>query len=441
MRASLLARMLIILAILFWSFYPISQTSLAGRPEPLLYSTELVIEFYKLNHQRLFWFNDASSPSLRNALIRSLSEVEMKGLKPDDYHYAELMQFSSLQSTHVDSAAIRSIDLLFSDAAISLIRDLYMGRNIPSWINADEISPSRAEQDRKYILEGLLNATTDSGWMHFVGGLEPSGLDYQFLKKSLAEKKLSGDSLHQQKIALTMNFYRWIHHFKFPEYAVVNIPSATLKFYAADSFRFSMKVVVGKPSTRTPRMATWCNQVILYPYWMVPRKIAVNEYLPMLKKNPAVIDSINLQLLDNQGRIVPYKVLDWKKFNKNNFPYEIRQSTGCDNALGVLKFNLTSPYDVYMHDSNFKRAFGFEHRFYSHGCIRLEKPMLLANAILDQPVDSNFLLACYRDQKPVPVYLKNRLPVFVVYMPADASDGETIWYFGDVYGLLRRTPL
>jgi murein L,D-transpeptidase YcbB/YkuD len=128
-----------------------------------------------------------------------------------------------------------------------------------------------------------------------------------------------------------------------------------------------MKVVVGKPSTRTPRMATWCNQVILYPYWMVPRKIAVSEYLPMLKRNPAIMDSMNLQLLDKQGRIVSYNDLDWKKFNKNNFPFELRQSTGCDNALGVLKFNLTSPYDVYMHDSNFKRAFGFEHRFYSHG--------------------------------------------------------------------------
>jgi hypothetical protein len=67
--------------------------------------------------------------------------------------------------------------------------------------------------------------------------------------------------------------------------------------------------------------------------------------------------------------------------------------------------------------------------------------MLLANAILDKPVDSTFLLSCYKNQKPVPVFLKNRLPVFVVYMPADGSDGENIWYFGDVYGLLQHTPL
>jgi murein L,D-transpeptidase YcbB/YkuD len=150
---------------------------------------------------------------------------------------------------------------------------------------------------------------------------------------------------------------------------------------------------------------------------------------------------MNIQILDKQGKLVQYKNLDWKNFDKNNFPYELRQSTGCDNALGVVKFNLTSPYDVYMHDSNFKRAFGFEHRFYSHGCIRLEKPILLANAMLDQPVDSNFLLACYRNQKPVPLFLKNRLPVFVVYMPADAPEAENMWYFGDVYGLLNRTPL
>jgi len=437
MYPSLLVRALGISLLFLSGFRPRINEPDSAKPEPALYSPALVIEFYKLNHQQLFWFNTNSSSSLRSAFVSVLKGINMSGLHAMDYHYAELIHSSVTQPSSQDSAAMRLTDFLYTDAALSLFKDLYMGRNIPSWISSDEISPSREDGDNKYILTGLLKSNTDSALQRFFSELEPAVPEYLFLKKTLAEMILSEDSVHQKKIALTMNFYRWIHHFHFPQYAIVNIPSATLKFYASDSFRFSMKAVVGKPSTKTPRMGTWCNQVILYPYWMVPRKIAVNEYLPILRKNPAMIDSLNLQVLDQKGRIIYYKDLDWQKFNKNNFPYELRQSTGCDNALGVLKFNLTSPYDVYMHDSNFKRAFAFDHRFYSHGCIRLEKPILLANAILSEPVDSNYLLSCYRDQKPVPIVLKNRLPVFVVYMPADASDGENIWYFGDVYGLLR----
>ena len=441
MYPSFLIRIFLPLVILLSGKPPSIPAKQNRWPEPSLHSTEWVLEFYKLNNQRLFWFNEATSPALRESFLRMLQEINLSGLKSVDYHYAELTGSYGKESSPKDSATLKTLDLLFTDAALSLIRDLYMGRNIPAWISSDEISPSRAEQDKRFILNGLLNAISASELEHFVSALEPTGPEYQFLKKTLVEKILSGDSLDQKKIAVTMNFYRWIHHFKFPAFAVVNIPSATLQFYTADSLSFSMKVVVGKRSTKTPRIATWCNQIILYPYWTVPRKIALNEYLPMLRKNPAMVDSLNLQILDNRGSLVLYKNLDWQKFNKNNFPYEFRQSTGCDNALGVIKFNLTSPYDVYMHDSNFKRAFGFEHRFYSHGCIRLEKPILLANAILDEPVDSNFLSACYRDQKPVPIMLKKRLPVFVVYMPAEASDAENTWYFGDVYGLLNSVPL
>jgi murein L,D-transpeptidase YcbB/YkuD len=433
--------MLFLAVILLYTIRPVSPESNYRRPEPSLNSSDLVAEFYKINRQQLFWFNRPLSGKLRETFLKLLESIDSSGLRPGDYHSAALLKLSGNESNIQDTAALRQIDIFYTDAAVSLVRDLYMGRNIPSWISSDEISITRIEQDRKFILESLLKANSDSTLKRFICSLQPVDPEYQFLKKNLAEKILSGDSLHQRKIAIAMNFCRWIHHFQFPTFAIVNIPSATLKFYDADSLLFSMRVVVGKPSTKTPLMATWCDKIILYPYWTIPRKIVLNEYLPMLKKNPAVADSMNIQILDKQGKLVQYKNLDWKNFDKNNFPYELRQSTGCDNALGVVKFNLTSPYDVYMHDSNFKRAFGFEHRFYSHGCIRLEKPILLANAILDHPVDSNFLLACYHNQKPAPVFLQRRLAVFVVYMPAEASDSENIWYFGDVYGLLGRVPL
>lgn len=98
-----------------------------------------------------------------------------------------------------------------------------------------------------------------------------------------------------------------------------------------------------------------------------------------------------MQILDSRGKTIPEDSILWSLYSKRYFPYRIRQSTGCDNALGVMKFNITSPFDVYLHDTNLKSAFRFDYRYYSHGCIRLEKPFELANYLLTVPVDTAIL--------------------------------------------------
>jgi murein L,D-transpeptidase YcbB/YkuD len=233
-----------------------------------------------------------------------------------------------------------------------------------------------------------------------------------------------------------LNIYRWIHHHSFPRCIVVNIASATLCYYEQDSLRLRMKVVVGKPSTRTPRFAAWCDQVVLYPYWNIPRKIAVNEFMPMFRRVPALANAMNIQLLDSRGRVVDPASIDWPRWNKRNFPYSMRQSTGCDNALGVIKFNLTSPYDVYMHDTNLKQAFHSTYRYYSHGCIRLEKPFELGAALLGDKLDTSFLALGLKDQQPLSVRLQMPVPVFVVYLTADIDAEGKLRFFKDIYHLL-----
>src|SRR5678809_1562692 len=157
-----------------------------------------------------------------------------------------------------------------------------------------------------------------------------------------------------------------------------------------------MKAVVGKPSTKTPRFAAHCNQVILYPYWNVPASIARNELLPKFKRHPQEIDELGMQVIDRKGNIIDHHKLNWKKFGKNYFPFRIRQSTGCDNSLGIMKFNLTSPLGVYLHDTNNKVAFRSDLRYYSHGCIRIEEPTELANYLIPGKIDSKFLEACIK---------------------------------------------
>jgi len=198
-----------------------------------------------------------------------------------------------------------------------------------------------------------------------------------------------------------------------------------------------MRAVVGKPSTPTPRFAAYFNEVILYPYWYPPASIVFNELLPKIKRNPSIIDSWNMQVTDKNGKIVNHLKLNWSAFYTGNFPYILRQSTGCDNSLGILKFNISSPYGVYLHDTNNKTAFLSASRFYSHGCMRIEEPIKLANHILHEKLDTSFLQSCFKEQKPIPVQLDNPIPVFVVYMMAEADPTGKIRYYKDIYNLLK----
>ena len=187
--------------------------------------------------------------------------------------------------------------------------------------------------------------------------LEPADAAYASLKKELYRQKERNKKDSVASLLLSMNYYRWIHHFKFDRFIVVNLAAARLQYYEDDSLLLQMKTVLGKSSTPTPRFAAWCDQVILYPYWYVPKSIIFNEYMPILKKNPSWLDAHNMQVVDASGKVLDHHGLDWSSFHSGYFPYSIRQSTGCDNALGVIKFNINTPYGVYLHDTNNKTAF------------------------------------------------------------------------------------
>ena len=147
---------------------------------------------------------------------------------------------------------------------------------------------------------------------------------------------------------------------------------------------------------------------------------------------------MNMQIVDNNGAVVSTSQLNWSAYTKNNFPYRFRQSTGCDNALGVMKFNLTDPFNVYMHDTNYKVAFLSQNRFYSHGCIRIEKPLELANLILPTPVDSLFVQSCLKDEQPMELNVISPVPVFVIYSTVSIDAKNNVVYYKDAYNLLLK---
>ena len=244
------------------------------------------------------------------------------------------------------------------------------------------------------------------------------------------------------QLNLAVNYYRWLICLVQQQPAIiVNIPATILRIYHNDTVTLEMRVIVGKKSTPTPTLASTVSEVILYPYWHVPYSIATRELLPSIKRNPGFIDAGNYQVLNNTGKIMDHYSINWNALSTRNFPYLIRQSTGCDNALGLLKLNFYNPFGVYLHDTPNKSLFTLNKRFFSHGCMRMEKPMELGHLVLKNnhvAIDTLELKGCLRNQSPINVEADEHMPVIVWYNPAGIDSTGRVVFYDDIYNRFNR---
>lgn len=238
-----------------------------------------------------------------------------------------------------------------------------------------------------------------------------------------------------RRLRLSLDYYRWLHTISSHEpVIVVNICAASLTVYESDTARLSMRMIVGKPATPTPTLTSRVTDIVFYPYWNVPRNIAVNEMLPSIRRSRQYIDANNLQVLDKNGRILDPAAINWAGLNAANFPYRLRQSTGCDNALGILKVEFYNPFSVYLHDTPVKSLFMLNKRYFSHGCMRMEQPVDLVRLLLNNQWPASLdTSVCLEDQKPVIIPAAVRMPVIVTYNPAGLDSHGNVVFYEDVY--------
>lgn len=257
------------------------------------------------------------------------------------------------------------------------------------------------------------------------------------LRATIIEELNVAVSVRLEQLKLALNYYRWLHCLTMKEpVVVVNIPAASLKVYSPSGSLLEMRTIVGKPSTPTPTLSSRITEVILYPYWNVPKSIATKELLPAIKRNPGYIEANNYQVLNSQGRVVDPNKINWKSLSTSNFPYTIRQSTGCDNALGLIKLNFYNPFSVYLHDTPGKSLFTLNKRYFSHGCMRMEKPVEMGHLVLKNnsiAIDTLTEQGCLLYQKPLVVPAEDKIPVIVWYNPVGTDSSGRVIFYEDVY--------
>ncbi len=198
----------------------------------------------------------------------------------------------------------------------------------------------------------------------------------------------SAEERHRQ-ILLNLERWRWLPREWDDRYVLVNTAAFHLDAWKNHEKALSMRVIVGKDAQRTPVFSGQMTYLEINPYWHVPRSIAVNEYLPKLKANPGFAAANGFQLLQGSGRDyqeIDPRTVDWSTVTPRNFRWFMRQSPGPKNALGRIKFIFPNHFHVYLHDTPQRHLFQRNHRAFSHGCIRIEKPLELAELLLaDDP--------------------------------------------------------
>lgn len=240
-----------------------------------------------------------------------------------------------------------------------------------------------------------------------------------------------------EQLKKAANDYRWLNAIKQDNRIIlVNIPSTQLRAFDHNKTVLTMKVIVGKQSTQTNTLSSPIDKITINPYWMVPKSIATKEMLPKILKDRSYFEQNNLQVLNANYKLVAPNKIIWENYSEDNFPFTIRQGTGCDNSLGLLKVEFDSPFGIYLHDTPEKGLFANNSRFYSHGCMRMEKPIDMGKWLLEnnaKAIDTIDFNKCYKDPAPksIPVTLSTKIIVW--YSLVDFDNNGNLKFYKNIY--------
>ena len=241
------------------------------------------------------------------------------------------------------------------------------------------------------------------------------------------------------QITVNLERLRWLPDSLGKNYIYVNIADFSLDVVENSKKVMEMKVIVGNDQRSTPVFSDRIRYVVLNPYWTVPKTIAVEDKLPLIKKDISYLAENNYRLFKyREGSLVEVDPADieWKNIDKDNFNFIIRQDPGDNNALGRVKFLFPNKFSVYLHDTPNRGLFDHSERSFSSGCIRIEKPLELAQYLLrDNPewtkekIDKEL-----QKNKEKYITLSSPFTIHLQYSTAWVGEEGKINFRKDIYG-------
>jgi murein L,D-transpeptidase YcbB/YkuD len=258
-------------------------------------------------------------------------------------------------------------------------------------------------------------------------GLHPDGI---IGPKTLRAVNDAGPKAKVKKLELALERLRWLPVELGSRHVFLNQPAFRVAYYAGGRETVAMRAIIGKASNQTYFFADKIEAVEYNPYWNVPRSIIVNEMIPKLYRDPSYLDRLGYEVIASSGRKVSSSSVDWSAVAENKRSINVRQAPGKQNALGQLKIEFPNKHAIYMHDTPDKELFKQPVRTFSHGCVRLERPRILAAALLKTTPDhiDSRIADGANDSEPV-----GEIPVYIAYFTAWPNERGKVEYYADVY--------
>ena len=237
------------------------------------------------------------------------------------------------------------------------------------------------------------------------------------------------------QIKVNLERLRWVLHAIAGRFVIVDIAGFEVFVYQDNQVLWRSRAQVGRPYRQTPVFKAEIEYLELNPTWTVPPGILARDILPAVKKDPNYLKERQIRVIDRSGKVVNQDTINWSQYSGRNFPYQLRQDPGPNNALGLIKIMFPNKHLVYIHDTPSKSLFDRIDRAFSSGCIRTEKPFELAEILLDEPEKWNsesFQLAidAGRTQR---VNLPEHVPVLLFYWTVDPEPDGSVHFRKDPY--------
>lgn len=283
--------------------------------------------------------------------------------------------------------------------------------------------------DEDYMFDTVLETSLKEFQKH--NGLDNDGVagkkTFEALNMTIAER--------MDILRINMERCRWLNNDIPEEFLLVNIADFHLYIFRSRIMDYSSRVVVGKEHHETPVFTSDIKYVVFNPTWTVPYSIASKELLPKLKQDRNYLNNKNMTLIRG-GKTVDPSTVDFSQYSEKNFPFTIRQEPGSNNALGRMKFIFPNHHAVYLHDTPSKAYFNKSERAFSHGCVRVQNPEILAEQLLgNKGYNQKKIKDVLDSEKTQNVYLKTPMTVMLMYWTCYefAEDGK-MYFYRDIYG-------
>ena len=403
------------------------------------------VSFYRTREFAPVWLRGGRPTSHMDALTAAIEGSARDALDPRLYDLAFIDELHDRGRKRFSEEAAGEIDVRLTYAYMRFASDLANGvstlaRSHPAW----HMKP-RTFDPAAYLTAAIADGNIDQS----LDALKPANREYRALAELLADYRrradrgpadasIDGVPLAQRikQVELNMERWRWVPRDRTARHILVNIPAFRLEVWEGDSVALSMRVVVGKKETPTPIFIDKLTHIVFSPYWNVPATIAKDETLPSALGDPSFLRRANMEILDDDGKVVDPESIDPDRAGD----YRFRQRPGKGNALGLVKFMFPNEFNVYLHDTPADSLFARATRLFSHGCVRVEQPQALAEYLLkDRPewTRERIVEAMHAGEERT-VKLLDAVPVYIGYWTVDITPDGKPAFLPDVYGLDAR---